>query len=278
MGWDNITGNVQKDLDVHALFVLPVLPDSVPTEYDYLYSNDPADNSAYTAAEFYGILYYGRERDYFANRDKIKLVCNTSNFADTSIILELRSYKHFMSAERPGAWAGPYFGMIGLMNTNRPMNNANTNVGGFPAMTMLDFLNDVVRPGLPQFFRTMIEKIVVLSSAGNTSPDIVSTETYLTMESRAELGFDTGTVPYKNEVAAGADEVTFRCYTDNTSRIKKTYNGSGSAGHYWLRSPMSSSSTSFCIVFNYGDTSNNAANTNNGVAFGFCLRSNIAEQ
>ena len=279
MGWDNITGNVQKDLDVHALFVLPVLPDFVPSEYDYLYSNDPADKSAYTAAEFYGILHYGRERDYFAMRDRIKLVCNTANFTDTTIILELRSYKHFMSAERPGAWAGPYFGMIGVMNEKHPMNTVRTNAGGFPAMTLLPFLNDTVRAGLPQFFRTMIEKIVVLSSAGNMSPDIVSGETYLTLESTAELGFDTDIVPYKNEVAEGADEVTFQCYTYGDSRIKKTYNGSGSVRGYFLRSPMASSTISFNNVVQSGEQASESygkVDVANGITFGFCLRSNIA--
>lgn len=277
MGWNNVTSNVQADLDVHALFVTPVLPDSVPTSYDYLYSNDPDDDSAYSASEFYGILYYGRERDFFTKGDKIRLVCSTSNFADTSIILVLRSYKHFMSAERVGQFAGPYFGMIGLMNANRQMSNVNTNVGGFPAATMVTFLNETVLPGLPQFFRTMIEKITVLSSEGNTSPETVSVDTYLTLESQAEVGFNTGDVPYKNEVAEGADEVTFSCYTDNASRTKKTYNGDGAAGVYWLRSPEPSSTTHFCGVSNGGTASSNVATTARGVAFGFCLRSNIAE-
>ena len=277
MGWDNVTSNVQSDLDVHALFVTPVLPDSVPSEYDYLYSSDPADNSAYTASEFYGILYHGRERDYFAIGDRIKLVCSTSNFADTSIIMELRSYKHFMSAERSGQFAGPYFGMVGLMNATQQMNGTNTNVGGFPATKMAKFLNETVLPGLPQFFRTMIEKITVLSSAGNTTADIVSLDTYLTLESQAEMGFDKTAVPYCNEVAEGADEVTFSCYTDNSSRIKKTYNGTGSAGYYWLRSPLSSSTTSFCGVSSGGAAYSNLATVALGVAFGFCLRSQIAE-
>ena len=277
MGWDNITSNVQSDLDVHALFVTPVLPDSVPTDYDYLYSSDPSDNSAYTASEFYGILYHGRERDYFTIGDRIKLVCNTSNFADTSIILELRSYKHFMSAERSGQFAGPYFGMVGLMNVNQQMNGASTNAGGFPATKMAKFLNETVLPGLPQFFRTMIEKITVLSSAGNTSPEIVSTDTYLTLESQAELGFNANDVPYKNEVPAGADEVTFSCYTDNNSRIKKTYNSTGVAGFYWLRSPLSSLSTNFCVAGNDGKNGSSDTTYSYGVAFGFCLRSMIAE-
>ena len=277
MGWDNVTTNVQADMDVHALFVVPVLPDAVPEVYDYLYSNDPADVSAFTAAEFCGILYYGKDREYFGLGDRIRLVVKSSGFADTAIVLELRSYKHFMSAETPGAWAGPYFGMVGLMNATRGMNTTNTNVGGFPATTMLPFLNDVVYPGLPQFFRELIEKIVVLSSAGNTSADIVSAETYLTLESQAEMGFNAGAVPYKNEVAAGAEEVTFACYTDNASRIKKTYNGAGSAGSYWLRSPLASSTTSFCGVHYSGGAPSSHATLANGVAFGFCLRSNRSE-
>lgn len=78
-------------------------------------------------------------------------------------------------------------------------------------------------------------------------------------------------------MAEGADEVTFSCYTDNTSRIKKTYNGTGSAGTYWLRSPLPSSTVYFCGVTNYGNTVGTGATGANSVAFGFCLRSQIAE-
>jgi len=102
-------------------------------------------------------------------------------------------------------------------------------------------------------------------------------DTYMTLESQAELGFNAGDVPYKNEVAEGADEVTFSCYTDNASRIKKTYNGTGAAGNYWLRSPVSSSATNFCYVYNTGGAGNYYATHSYGVAFGFCLRSNIAQ-
>jgi len=117
----------------------------------------------------------------------------------------------------------------------------------------------------------------VLSSAGNTTADIVSLDTYLTLESQAEMGFDKTAVPYCNEVAEGADEVTFSCYTDNNSRTKKTYNGTGSAGYYWLRSPLSSSTADFCHVRGNGAAYSNLATAAVGVAFGFCLRSNIAE-
>ena len=278
-GWDNEGGlaSVEQDLDVHALFLEPVLPDTAASDYDYLYSNDPEDNCAYSANEFWGILYYGRQEDYFQIGDKIRLVCTTDNFADTDIVLELRSWKHFMSAERDGQWAGPYFGMVGLMNATHRMNATNTNVGGFPATEMYGFLEETVWPGLPQYIRSIMERIYVLSSAGNTTADIVSVDAYLTLESQAEQGFNAADVPYVNEVAAGANEVTFSCYTDNASRIKKTYNGAGSAGICWLRSPLSTSSTNFCNVAIAGFANYTSATTAHGVCFGFCLRSNIAE-
>ena len=60
-------------------------------------------------------------------------------------------------------------------------------------------------------------------------------------------------------------------FTDNNSRIKKTYNGTGSASSWWLRSPEASSSSSFAIVNNFGNSGANLASTSYGVAFGFCI-------
>lgn len=275
VGWDRDTTDAVCDLDIHPVFLSPKLPETLPEEYDYIYSDDPDDVSRFTASVLYGILYYGLERTYLTLGDRIRLKCSTENFADTEIILELRSFKHFMSAETAGAWAGPYFGMVGLMNAARRMNAAGTNEGGWPESEMCAFLEEVVYPGLPQFWRALMERIIVHSSEGNTAPDIVSTEAWLTLESQAELGFDADAVPYVNEVAAGADEVTFSCYTDNASRVKKTYNGTGSAGGYWLRSPLPSSTTNFCHANPYGNATNYTAAGALGVAFGFCLRSNM---
>ena len=285
VGWDTgieettgelATDNVVRDLNIHAMFVEPVLPETVPEVYDYLYSNNPDDVSKFTASEFYGILYNGLERVYFTLGDRIKLVCSSDGFADKEIILELRSYKHFLSAERDG-FAGPYFGMVGVMNATRGMNSSNTNTGGWPASGMSAFLEEVVCPGLPQFWRALMERIIVHSSVGDTAADIVSKECRLTLESQAEVGFNVDAVPYVNEIADGADEVTLACYTDNASRIKKSYNGTGSASYYWLRSPLSSSTSTWCSVHISGHALSSYASTSNGVAFGFCLRSNIAE-
>ena len=269
-GWDSPTDSVVRDMDVHAVFVQPELPDTAAAEFDYLYSNDPADSSAYTAAQFYGILYHGRERDFFALGDRIRLVCDAEGFADMDIVLELRSYQHFLSAERTGQWAGPYFGMVGLMSAAHQMNAADTNTGGFAGSAMAAFLNDAVLGGLPRFIRSMIERITVCSTAGDGSADLVSMETSLTLESAAEVG----AANYESEVAEGAEETAFGCYTDNESRVKRSGNGDGTAAAYWLRSPAAENGTQFCRVSADGaQISGSEASGVYGVSFGFCLRS-----
>lgn len=78
MGWDAVTNNVVSDMDVHAVFISPTLPDTVASDYDYLYSDDPDDNSGYTLAEFYGIISTGQAKKYFTVGDEIKIVPTTN--------------------------------------------------------------------------------------------------------------------------------------------------------------------------------------------------------
>ena len=117
----------------------------------------------------------------------------------------------------------------------------------------------------------MIKAVDVLTSIGNTSATIHTTSDRLFLFSQAEVGFNKAEVPYKNEVDADAEQVSFALFTDNNSRIKKTYNGEGSAVPWWLRSPYSQSSSSFCGVSNNGGSGNPGASYSNGVAFGFCI-------
>lgn len=275
MGWDVLAADVVSDLNIHPVFVEPRLPETVVDKFDYLYSTDPADDSAYTAEEFFGILWAGRAREYFRLGDRIRVtVPKNDSFADLEFVLELRSFKHFESAEREGEFAGPYFGMVGTMNAKQSLKVAQDNTGGYPAATMPDFLNDVVLPNLPRFFRAMMERIRVRSSAGGTSAQIVTVDAYLTIESRAELGQNATDVPYRDEIAAGADEVTFGCYTGLASRIKRAYNGNGEASSYWLRSPYHSDGKMFCYVEKDGNMKMSYPVTPVGVSWGFCLREN----
>lgn len=271
VGWDALTNEIVSDMDVHASFISPKLPDAVATNYDYLYSDDPNDNSGYSLAEFYGIMASGLAKNYFNVGDAIKICFNTTAIYDSEIELLVYGYKHFKLADGSGDFASVVFGMKGIMNSTRTMNSSNTNVGGWDASGMRTYLNTTVFNSLPQQWKAMIKTVNVLASEGNTSPNIITSQDKLFLFSQAEVGFNKNDVPYKNEVEAGAEQVTFPIFTDNNSRIKKYYNGEGAANNWWLRSPYSSYTTSFCSVSSNGISSNYNAAFSAGVAFGFCI-------
>ena len=271
MGWDDLTTSVVSDMDVHAVFVSPVMPDTVASGYDFLYSDDPQDNSGYTLAEFYGIISTGNAKSYFKVGDKVKIVPSTTAFKDKEITLAVYGFNHYKLADGSGEFAPVVFGMIGLMNANYQMNSSNTNVGGWDASKMRTYLNETVFPALPVQWQAMIKKVQVLASEGDTYPTILTSEDNLFLFANAEVGFNTTAVPYCNEVDPDAEEMTFSIFTDNNSRIKKTYNGTGSAASWWLRSPYASYSTNFMTVYTSGTSGSSHAGGSYGVSFGFCV-------
>ena len=270
MGWDQPTADVVSDMDVHAVFITPVLPDAVATDYDYLYSDNPADNSGYTLAEFCGIIKAKREQEYFRLLDRIKITPNTDVFVDSEIICEVAGWNHMKLADGSGIFAGVIWGMVGAMNASRRMNSTNTNAGGWPASEARDIDNNTIFPALPRWIRMLVPKVIVLSSAGATKADIVSSQDYLFRFSHAEVGFDVSSVPYCNEVDADAESVQLPIFTDNSSRIRKTYNGTGSAVHWWLRSPDPGGSTHCRGVSGNGSANFYSATYGNCVVLGFC--------
>ena len=270
VGWDSYADDVVSDMDIYAQYLNPTLPDNPATNYDYLYSDDPEDNSGYTLAEFYGIILAGSAKTYFNIGDKIKIVPHTNVFVDSEIVLQLYGFNHFKITDSD-TFATCVFGMIGLMNAMKPMNSSNTNVGGWGSCAMRTYLNDTVFNALPLQWQSMIKSVDVKSSIGNTSATISTSSDKLFLFSQAEVGFNTTEVPYKNEVDSGAEQVTFALFTGNASRIKKTYNGEGSAQGWWLRSPFASDSTSFCFVYGNGSSTNYTASASYGVSFGFCI-------
>ena len=136
---------------------------------------------------------------------------------------------------------------------------------------MRTWLNETIFAALPRQWQSMIKIVQVRSSIGDTKADISTSNDRLFLLSRAEVGFNVNDVPYKDEVDPDAENVIFALFTDNNSRIKKTYNGTGSASHWWLRSPEASSSSSFAGVYANGYNHYYGASAIYGVAFGFCI-------
>ncbi len=273
IGWDKEeqVKEVKSDLDVYATYLSPILPDAVAMEYDYLYSDDPLDKSAYTLGEFYGIVHYGKGEEYFSAGDEIKLCTDSENFTDREIVMQLFGFKHFPLAKGEG-FANAVFGMKGIMNGKRTIGAAATgNKGGWADCSIRKFLRDTVFPDLPQRWKAMIKKVQVCSSVGGTSIEIGISEDRLFLFAPAELGHNTTVVPYSQEVDPGAQSVTFPLFTDNASRVKKTANGKGSAETWYTRSPEASLTGAFWTVSASGSLQYSNVATQSGVCFGFCI-------
>ena len=109
--------------------------------------------------------------------------------------------------------------------------------------------------------KNAIVKVKKLSSAGNQSTAINTTEDSLFLLSEVEI---FGSTTY----AKAGEGSQYEYYQSGNSRVK-TVNGSAST--WWERSPIGGSSTFFCCVSGGGGAYGNAASNSYGVAFGFCI-------
>ncbi len=256
IGWDKTDGelnSVDKDMDVYSAYMSPLEQVFPVTEYDYLYSDDPEDNSGYSLQEFYTIITKGLAKEYFRVGDEIKICVKTSVFTDTQIVLQVYGFHHFRLVDGSGDFAKVVFGMKGVMNTARAMNSTATNKGGWASSSMRTFLNENVFPALPQRWKGMIKTVEVLSSAGEMLTDILSSENKLFLFSAAEVGLNSTATPYAQEVDSEAETTTFALFTSNASRVRATFNGTGTTqSGWWLRSPYAEKSSAFLPVWQGG--------------------------
>ena len=271
-GWDTATTSIVADTTVTAVYKYPTLPStnhySDMSDYDYAYSDDDSDTSAYTFGELYAIIKTGMASTYLPTTCEVKLVPDTDVITDTSLVFKLHSVGHYELADGSGMSHADFY-MTGVLTASRKVNSSNTNVGGWDSSELRTWMNGTLYPALPVWWQQLIESSYTLASAGNQSSNITISTDYLRIPSHAEVGFDTTAVPYCNEVSSSASEVTFSQYTNNSSRIKKTYNGTGSAQAWWLRSAEPSSSTHFRNVYNGGNANNNNASYSYFVCVGF---------
>lgn len=251
MGWDQDATDVVADMDICPVYITPRLPDSIPNEFDYLYSDNPADRSAFSLEEFAGVVLNGQAKTYFQIGDRIKLVPHTNVFADESIVLQLAWFNHYRLADGDG-FAGTTFEMEGVMNAAHQMNTSNSNAGGWAATDMRSFLNETVFPELPLWLQKLVKTVQVRSSIGETKTGIAISHDRLFLASVGEYYSRTEEVPYRDEVDPEAEERVFSNVYDNATAVKKTFNGEGAAAGYWTRSPDAAAADRFVYVHQNG--------------------------
>ena len=270
-GWDEVPEQITSDVDIHAVFVEAILPPAKKdlTQYDFAYSDDPHDSMAYSKGEFYAMVKSGLIASYMDVGCLIKMLPQSNVISDPTIVFRLHSVGHYEKVS--GGMTAADFYMIGVLALTRQMNTSNTNRGGWDACALRRWLNETLFPSMPPLWKKITSSSYSLASDGGGLPTITASADYYRIPANAEVGFNVSVVPYSDEVSEDANEKTFSCYTDNNSRIKKTFNNTGTATWYWLRSALASSESAFCNVYANGNSLDTVAYNSGGVCVGFSV-------
>lgn len=157
--------------------------------------------------------------------------------------------------------AGITWQLKNCLNTTYQMNSSNTNSGGWTSCAMRTSTMATLLSQLASDLKNAIVKVKKLSSAGNQSTAINTTEDSLFFLSEVEI---FGSTTY----AKAGEGSQYEYYQSGNSRVK-TVNGSASG--WWERSPDGSNGTAFCGVTSDDGASHYYASYSHGVAFGFCI-------
>lgn len=187
-----------------------------------------------------------------------------------TMTLEIADFDHdYLSGSTSAQKAGISMISRDLLPNTRQMNSSNTNVGGFPASALYDYLNGTILNGLPSDLRSALKTIYKWYGTGNntTNGQWHGCKVWIPLEYEM---FGTTTYSPATEHSTG-NARKYPVFTDNASRIKKQNNGSGSANYYWEASPFASYATRFCGVFSDGGAAFGDVSLASGVCFGLSI-------
>ena len=203
--------------------------------------------------------------DYISEND---LVSDYFNIGDTknvtigsaTYVVEIVGFSHDYKADGSGK-AGLTFGLKDCLNTAYQMNSSNTNAGGWGSCALRATLRGDIWNQLPSDLRGVIKEVTKKASAGNSSSTISSYTDTLFLFAEKEIFGST-------QYSVNGEGTQYARFTTSNTRIKKL---NGSATYWWLRSPYSGNTNSFCGVNSGGTADYDRASLSHGVAFGFCV-------
>ena len=187
-----------------------------------------------------------------------------------TMTLEIADFDHdYLSGSTSASKAGISMITRDLLPNTRQMNSSNTNVGGFPASALYDYLNGTILNALPSDLRSALKTTYKWYGTGNntTNGQWHGCKVWIPLEYEM---FGTTTYSPATEHSTG-NARKYPIFTDNNSRIKKMNNGTSSAQWYWEASPIASTAASFCYVDSDGSASGSSASNAGGVCFGLCV-------
>ena len=159
--------------------------------------------------------------------------------------------------------------------TDHKMNDANTNVGGWPASSMRTFVNNDIYNSLPSEIKNAIIDTTVVSGHGSTNGETNFTSTdklYLLSTAEVWAQGSSNTIEYDTarDVTRQLDYYK-NLGTSTTNRSGAKKKKGTSAARWWLRAAYSGNGNYFYLVDIDGRWSNNSAYGAIGVSSAFRL-------
>ena len=116
-----------------------------------------------------------------------------------------------------------------LLGRVKRWNPTNSSVGGWGLSELNRSLNTRLYNAIPTQIRALLKKVIVYSSAGKMSTELVSSDCYITIPALIEVD------PYQTSEPYNSEGTSISYLTTNDSR-KRAFDG-GDYNAYWLRSP-----------------------------------------
>lgn len=153
-----------------------------------------------------------------------------------------------------------YFVLRDCLEDEHVMNKSRTNEGGWAASDMRRYLNKTIFALLPDGLQAVIAPAKI---AQIIDGERVECEDNLFLISKTQAFGKGDWTEYE------PDDTHLDIFKTERDRVKEC--GNNGTWFWWLRSPLASSSTNFCIVATNGASDSGSATNSNGVAFGFCI-------
>jgi hypothetical protein len=159
------------------------------------------------------------------------------------------------------------------------MNSSRTNSGGWASSQMrtnicgtsLSSYSGTIIAVIPAALRAVLKSVTKYTDntgGGSTAASAVTATTdYFFLLSEYEV---FGSISYANSNES-SKQAQYAYYSAGNSKIKYKHDGTTTAARWWLRSPYSSYSHLFVIVYNDGTVNYYYANSSLGFAPGFCV-------
>lgn len=153
-----------------------------------------------------------------------------------------------------------YFVLRDCLADEHRMNKEWTNEGGWAATEMRTYLNSTIFALLPDDLQAVIAPTKI---AQIIKGERVECEDNLFLISKTQAFGKGSWTEYE------PDDTHLDIFKTERDRVKEC--GNNGTWFWWLRSPYSSNSATFCTVNGIGNSNHNNAYTAYGVAFGFCI-------